>query len=74
MKIQILAEDGKLLETIDEVHIHLKSQFGMGKLLDQILHIYKHKYMVYMYEKYKLERRSGDERRSPDETSTSIKR
>lgn len=74
MKIQILAEDGKLLETIDEVHIHLKSQFGMGKLLDQILHIYKHKYMVYMYEKYKLERRSGDERRNPDETSTSIKR
>ena len=74
MKIQILAEDGKVLETIDEVHVHLKSQYGMGNLLDKLLHIYKNKYMVYMYEKYKLERRSGEERRNPDDTSTSMRR
>ena len=67
MKIQILAEDGKLLETIEEVHINLKSQYGMGKLLDKLLHVYKNKYMVYMYEKYKMERRSGDDRRHLDE-------
>jgi negative regulator of sigma E activity len=73
MKIQILAEDGKLLDTIHDVHINLKSQFGMGKLLDQLIQVYKNKYMVYMYEKYKMERRSGDERRHPDDTSTSIK-
>ena len=71
MKIQIFAEDGKLLETIEEVHVHLKSQFGMGKLLDKLLDIYKNKYMAYMYEKYKMERRSGADRRS-DDTSTSI--
>jgi len=74
MKIQIFAEDGQLLETIDEVHINLKSQYGMGKLLDKLLHVYKNKYMVYMYEKYQLERRSGAERRNLDETSTSIKK
>ena len=67
MKIQILAEDGELLETIEEVHINLKSQYGMGKLLDKLIHIYKTKYMVYMYEKYKMERRSGDDRRHLDE-------
>ena len=67
MKIQILAEDGKLLETIEEVHINLKSQYGMGKLLDKLIHVYKHKYMVYMYEKYKMDRRSGDDRRHLDE-------
>ncbi len=74
MKIQILTEDGKLLETIDEVHISLKSQFGMGELLDKLLHVYKNKYMAYMYEKYKMERRSGAERRGPDDTSTRILR
>ena len=72
MKIQIFTEDGKLLETIDEVHISLKSQFGMGELLDKLLHVYKNKYMAYMYEKYKMERRSGTERRDTDDTSTSI--
>ena len=74
MKIQIFAEDGKLLETIDEVHISLKSQFGMGKLLDKFLHVYKNTYMAYMYEKYKMERRSGAERRDTDDTSTQIPR
>jgi hypothetical protein len=63
MKIQIFAEDGTLLETIDEVHVALKSQYGMGVLLDKLLDIYKNKYMTYMYEKYKMERRSGDDRR-----------
>ena len=36
MKVQILTEDGKVLETIEEVHVHLKSQYGMGKLLDKL--------------------------------------
>lgn len=63
MKIQILADDGKVLETIDEVHVNLKSQYGMGALLEKLLQIYKTKYLTYMYEKYKLERRSGDDRR-----------
>jgi hypothetical protein len=63
MKIQILADDGKVLETIDEVHVNLKSQYGMGSLLEKLLHIYKNKYLNYMYEKYKLERRSGEDRR-----------
>jgi len=66
MKIQILADDGKILETIDEVHVNLKSQYGMGSLLEKLLHIYKNKYLSYMYEKYKTERRSGDDRRHPD--------
>jgi hypothetical protein len=38
----------------------------MGSLLEKLLHIYKNKYLTYMYEKYKLERRSGDDRRHPD--------
>ena len=63
MKIQILADDGKVLETIDDVHVNLKSQYGMGSLLEKLLHIYKNKYITYMYEKYKMERRSGEERR-----------
>ena len=63
MKIQVLADDGKVLETLDEVHVNLKSQYGMGELLEKLLHIYKNKYTAYMYEKYKMERRSGDERR-----------
>jgi len=40
VKIQILAHDGKLLETIEEVHIHLKSQGGMGSLMDKILEVF----------------------------------
>jgi hypothetical protein len=67
MKIQILADDGKILETIDDVHVNLKSQYGMGSLLEKLLHIYKNKYMAYMYEKYKMERRSGDDRRLEDD-------
>ena len=66
MKIQVLADDGKILETIDEVHVNLKSQFGMGSLLEKLLHIYKNKYLSYMYEKYKTERRSGEDRRHLD--------
>ena len=60
MKIQILAHDGKLLETIEEVHIHLKSQGGMGSLMDKILEVYKDKYSKYMYEQYQLDRRDGE--------------
>jgi len=60
LKIQILAHDGKLLETIEEVHIHLKSQGGMGSLMDKILEVYKDKYTKYMYEQYQLDRRSGE--------------
>ena len=67
MKIQILADDGKILETIDEVHVNLKSQYGMGALLEKILQIYKNKYLTYMYEKYQMERRSGEDRRHLDE-------
>jgi hypothetical protein len=63
MKLQIIAEDGKVLETIDEVHVKLKSQYGMGMLLDKLVEIYKNKYLVYMYEKYKMDRRSGEDRR-----------
>lgn len=66
MKIQIYAEDGTLIETIDEVHVSLKSQYGMGVLLDRLLDVYKNKYMSYMYEKYKMERRSGEDRRHPE--------
>ena len=63
MKIQILAHDGKILETIDEVHIHLKSQNGMGALLDKILEVYQDKYSKYLYEQYEIDRRSGADRR-----------
>jgi hypothetical protein len=66
MKIQILADDGKILDTIDEVHLNLKSQYGMGALLEKIIHIYKNKYLTYMYEKYKMERRTGEDRRHHD--------
>ena len=48
MKVQILTDDGKVLETIEEVHVHLKSQYGMGKLLDKLLHVYKNKYLTYI--------------------------
>ena len=67
MKVQILTDDGEILETIEDVHVHLKSQFGMGKLLDKILHIYKNKYLTYMYEKYNMERRKGEDRRHGDD-------
>jgi hypothetical protein len=63
MKIQILADDGTILETIEDVHISLKSQNGMGVLLDQLLAVYKQKYMAYMWEKYNRDRRSGEDRR-----------
>ena len=67
MKIQVLADDGKVLETIEEVHVNLKSQYGMGSLLEKLLQIYKNKYLAYMYEKYKMERRSGEDRRHMEE-------
>ena len=63
MKIQILADDDTVLETINDVHISLKSQNGMGALLDKLLAIYKQKYMAYMWEKYNRDRRSGEDRR-----------
>jgi hypothetical protein len=67
LKIQIIADDGEVMETIDDVHVHLKSQYGMGKLLDQMLEVYKHKYMKYMYEQYQRDRRSGEDRRHEDD-------
>jgi hypothetical protein len=66
MKIQVLADDGKILETIEEVQVNLKSQHGMGTLLEKLLQIYKNKYLTYMYEKYKMERRSGADRRNEE--------
>lgn len=71
MKLQVLADDGKVLETIDEVHVNLKSQYGMGSLLEKLLNIYKGKYLSYMYEKYKMERRSGMDRRHQEEGAES---
>ena len=68
MKIQILTEEGEVLDTIDEVHVNLKSQYGMGVLLDKLLDIYKNKYLNYMYEKYKMDRRTGMERRHEEDT------
>ena len=38
----------------------------MGVLLDELLDIYRNKYMTYMYEKYKMDRRSGEDRRKHD--------
>lgn len=70
MKLQVLADDGKLLETIEEVHVNLKSQYGMGSLLEKLLHVYKNKYLTYMYEKYKMERRSGEDRRHLENEDT----
>ncbi len=67
MKIQIITEEGEVLETIDEVHVNLKSQYGMGVLLDKLLEIYKGKYLKYMHEKYQMERRTGMDRRHGDE-------
>jgi len=67
MKIQVLADDGTLLETLEDVHISLKSQNGMGALLDKLIDIYKQKYMAYMWEKYNTNRRSGDDRRHESE-------
>jgi hypothetical protein len=73
MKIQILTEEGEVLETLDEVHVNLKSQYGMGVLLDKLLDIYKNKYLKYMYEKYEMERRTGTERRHEDDSRESEK-
>lgn len=70
MKIQVLADDGTVLETIEDVHISLKSQNGMGALLDNLLQIYKQKYMAYMWEKYNQDRRSGEDRRHLQEGET----
>lgn len=66
MNIQVFAPDGKIFETIEEVHINLKSNYGRGVLLDKLTEIYKKKYLIYMYEKYKMDRRSGEERRLSD--------
>jgi len=63
MKIQVMAEDGMVLDTIEDVQNYLMSQYSMGSLLDKLLDIYKTKYAEYMYEKYKRDRRSGEERR-----------
>lgn len=63
MKIQVMAEDGTVLDTIEEVQTYLMSQYSMGSLLDKLLDIYKTKYSEYMYEKYKMDRRSGGDRR-----------
>jgi hypothetical protein len=67
MKIQILAPDGKILETIDQAHEYLKSQHRMSELLDKLLDTYRKKYSVYMWEQYQQDRREGEDRRSGDE-------
>ena len=67
MKINILAGDGKILHTIENAHEYLKSQNGMGELLDKLLDAYRNKYSVYMWEQYKDDRRTGDDRRHEDE-------
>ncbi|TFH00648.1 MAG: hypothetical protein E4H13_06940 [Calditrichales bacterium] len=71
MKIQILADDGEILDTLEDVHVHLKSQYGMGSLLEKLLDIYKNRYLSYMYEKYQMERRRGDDRRHDDSSAES---
>ena len=58
-----MAEDGEILETIENAQNYLMSQHSMGALMDQLLEIYKTKYAQYMYEKYKRDRRSGEDRR-----------
>jgi hypothetical protein len=68
MKIQVLADDDTVLETITDVHVSLKSQNGMGELLDKLLSIYKQKYTTYMWEKYNRDRRSGEDRRQIGES------
>ena len=67
MKLQIVAPDGKILETIDKAHEYLKSQQRMSDLLDMLLNAYRKKYMTYMWEQYQQDRREGDERRSGEE-------
>jgi len=67
LKIKILADDDEVMEVIDDVHVHLKSQYGMGVLLDKMLEVYKHKYMKYMYERYQQDRRSGEDRRNEED-------
>jgi hypothetical protein len=66
MKIQILADDGEVMDKIENVHTQLKSQYGMGVLLDKFVDIYKNKYSLYMYEKYKRDRRDSHDRRHVD--------
>lgn len=63
MKIQIVAPDGKILETIEQAHEYLKSQGRMSELMDKLLDTYRKKYMVYMWEQYQENRREGDDRR-----------
>ena len=70
MKIQVMAEDGMVLDTIEDVQNYLMSQYSMGNLLDKLLDIYKTKYSEYMYEKYQKERRSGDDRRHHESEGT----
>jgi hypothetical protein len=67
MKIQILAPDGKLLETIDKAHEYLKSQHRMTELMDILLNTYRKKYSVYMWEQYQQDRRESPERRTGEE-------
>ena len=67
MKIQILAGDDTLLDTIEDAHEYLKSQHGMGDLLDKLLDAYRNKYTTYMWEQYEKNRRSGDDRRHDDD-------
>ena len=67
MKIQILANDDKVLETIEKAHEFLKTQHGMGQLLEKLLDAYRNKYSAYMWEQYQRDRRSGEDRRHEDE-------
>ena len=67
MKIQILANDDKVLDTIEKVHEYLKTQHGMGQLLEKLLDAYRNKYSTYMWEQYQRDRRSGEDRRHDDE-------
>lgn len=66
MKIQILANDDKVLETIEKAQEYLKTQHGMGQLLEKILDAYRNKYSAYMWEQYQTDRRTGEERRHLD--------
>ena len=67
MKIQILANDDKVLMTIEKAHEFLKTQHGMGQLLEKLLDAYRNKYSTYMWEQYQRDRRSGEDRRHDEE-------
>jgi len=67
MKIQILANDDKVLDTIEKAHEYLKTQHGMGQLLEILLDAYRNKYSTYMWEQYQRDRRSGEDRRHLEE-------